>query len=83
MQTSSSPPEYREFDVWEWVESEQLPEMIVPFMRQLYLDVLAEFGAHLSLHARSRKRRQSESQAGPMAIKERHLRLGSVLWHAR
>ena len=54
MQTSSSPPEYREFDVWEWVESEQLPEMIVPFMRQLYLDVLAEFGAHLSLHARSR-----------------------------
>jgi putative (di)nucleoside polyphosphate hydrolase len=75
--------EYPEFDAWEWVEPEQLPELIVPFMRQLYLDVLAEFGAHLSLHVRSRERYRSERQAGPMAIRERHLRLVSVWWHTR
>lgn len=32
-----------EFDAWEWVAPERLPELIVPFKRQLYLDVLAEF----------------------------------------
>jgi hypothetical protein len=35
--------EHPEFDAWEWVNPEQLPELIVPFMRRLYLDVLAEF----------------------------------------
>jgi putative (di)nucleoside polyphosphate hydrolase len=35
--------EYPEFDAWEWVEPEQLPELIVPFKRQIYMDVLAEF----------------------------------------
>jgi putative (di)nucleoside polyphosphate hydrolase len=35
--------EHSEFDAWEWVSPEQLPELIVPFMRRLYLDVLAEF----------------------------------------
>jgi putative (di)nucleoside polyphosphate hydrolase len=32
-----------EFDAWEWVAPPLLPELIVPFKRQLYLDVLAEF----------------------------------------
>jgi putative (di)nucleoside polyphosphate hydrolase len=32
-----------EFDAWEWVSPEQLPELVAPFMRPLYLDVLAEF----------------------------------------
>jgi putative (di)nucleoside polyphosphate hydrolase len=32
-----------EFDAWKWVEPEQLPELVVPFMRTLYLDILAEF----------------------------------------
>ena len=32
-----------EFDAWEWVQPARLPELIVPFKRQLYLDVLAEF----------------------------------------
>jgi putative (di)nucleoside polyphosphate hydrolase len=36
-----------EFDAWEWVEPERLPELIVPFKRQLYCDLLAEFRAHL------------------------------------
>jgi len=31
-----------EFDAWEWVSAERLPEMIVPFKRQLYLAVLDE-----------------------------------------
>lgn len=36
-----------EFDAWEWVEPAQLPELIVPFKRQLYRDLLAEFRPHL------------------------------------
>jgi putative (di)nucleoside polyphosphate hydrolase len=32
-----------EFDAWEWVAPARLPGLIVPFKRQLYLDVLAEF----------------------------------------
>ena len=35
--------EHPEFDAWEWVEPERLPELIVPFKRQLYRDILAEF----------------------------------------
>jgi len=35
--------EHPEFDAWKWVSPEHLPELIVPFMRRLYLDVLAEF----------------------------------------
>lgn len=38
--------EHPEFDAWEWVVPERLPELIVPFKRQLYLDVLAEFREH-------------------------------------
>jgi len=38
--------EHPEFDAWEWVSCERLPELIVPFKRQLYLDVLAEFSEH-------------------------------------
>jgi putative (di)nucleoside polyphosphate hydrolase len=36
-----------EFDAWEWVEPERLPDLIVPFKRPLYRDVLAEFREHL------------------------------------
>jgi putative (di)nucleoside polyphosphate hydrolase len=32
-----------EFDAWQWVMPTRLPGLIVPFKRQLYLDVLAEF----------------------------------------
>jgi putative (di)nucleoside polyphosphate hydrolase len=35
--------EHPEFDAWEWVEPERLPELIVPFKRRIYVDVLAEF----------------------------------------
>jgi putative (di)nucleoside polyphosphate hydrolase len=35
-----------EFDAWEWVAPERLPELIVPFKRQLYRDVLVEFREH-------------------------------------
>ena len=38
--------EHPEFDAWEWVACKRLPELIVPFKRQLYLDVLAEFGVY-------------------------------------
>ena len=35
--------EHPEFEDWKWVKPEQLPELVVPFMRMLYLDILAEF----------------------------------------
>ena len=35
--------EHPEFDIWKWVPVEELPELIVSFKRQLYIDVLAEF----------------------------------------
>lgn len=37
--------EHPEFDAWRWVEPERLPELIVAFKRQLYIDVLSEFRA--------------------------------------
>jgi len=35
--------EHPEFDAWKWIAPERLPEVIVPFKRQLYIDVLVEF----------------------------------------
>jgi putative (di)nucleoside polyphosphate hydrolase len=34
---------HAEFDAWKWVSPEELPELIVPFKRQIYLAVLDEF----------------------------------------
>ena len=39
--------EHPEFNAYQWVDPWQLPDLIVPFKRQLYKDVLAEFTAHL------------------------------------
>jgi putative (di)nucleoside polyphosphate hydrolase len=41
--------EHPEFDAWKWIQPELLPEMIVPFKRQLYIDILAEFRAHCAV----------------------------------
>ena len=38
----------REFDKWKWVEPKTLPDLIVPFKRALYEDVLTEFSEPLS-----------------------------------
>jgi putative (di)nucleoside polyphosphate hydrolase len=32
---------------WKWVPAKQLPELIIPFKRQLYRDVLTEFAGIL------------------------------------
>jgi putative (di)nucleoside polyphosphate hydrolase len=37
--------EHPEFSAWRWVPVEALPDLIVSFKRQVYLDLLAEFGA--------------------------------------
>ncbi|MEA3081059.1 MAG: putative (di)nucleoside polyphosphate hydrolase [Sphingomonadales bacterium] len=37
-------PEFRE---WKWIEPEQLPELIVPFKRDLYRRLLSEFADYL------------------------------------
>ncbi len=34
-----------EFLDWKWVELETIPDLIVPFKRRLYQDLVAEFGA--------------------------------------
>lgn len=39
--------EHPEFDAWQWVDHWRLPDLIVPFKKQLYRDVLAEFTAYL------------------------------------
>ena len=36
-----------EFRAWRWAELAELPDLIVPFKRQIYLKVIAEFG-HLA-----------------------------------
>ena len=36
-----------EFRAWKWAEPSHLPDMIVPFKRQLYRDVLEEFAPYL------------------------------------
>ncbi len=38
--------EHAEFDAWRWVALDELPELIVSFKRQLYIDVVAEFREH-------------------------------------
>jgi putative (di)nucleoside polyphosphate hydrolase len=38
--------EHPEFDAWRWVAPSRLPELIIPFKRQLYIDILAEFQEH-------------------------------------
>jgi putative (di)nucleoside polyphosphate hydrolase len=36
-----------EFDAWKWVPAGELPQLIVPFKRQLYTDILREFAVVL------------------------------------
>ena len=37
-----------EFSAWRWVDAAELPDLIVPFKRALYQDVLAVFAEHLA-----------------------------------
>jgi len=39
--------EHPEFREWKWIEPEQLPELIVPFKRDLYRHLLSEFADQL------------------------------------
>ena len=39
--------DHPEFDAWKWVDPEQLPELIVPFKKELYRKLLRDFAAHL------------------------------------
>ena len=41
---ATSHPEFRE---WKWVQPRQIPELIVPFKRDLYRRLLAEFSQYL------------------------------------
>jgi putative (di)nucleoside polyphosphate hydrolase len=35
----------QEFDAWRWVTLSELPALVVPFKRKVYLSVIEEFGA--------------------------------------
>lgn len=39
--------EHQEFRAWQWAQPDTLVELIVPFKRELYANVLAEFATHL------------------------------------
>ena len=39
--------DHAEFREWKWVEPQHLPELIVPFKRELYRRLLDEFGDYL------------------------------------
>ena len=39
--------EHPEFNAFQWVDHWRLPDLIVPFKKQLYENVLAEFATHL------------------------------------
>jgi putative (di)nucleoside polyphosphate hydrolase len=41
-----------EFDAWKWVKSQRLIELIVPFKRQLYREILVEFREYCQKEAR-------------------------------
>lgn len=40
--------EHPEFRAWQWADPADLPDIIVPFKRALYTDILAAFSAHLA-----------------------------------
>jgi putative (di)nucleoside polyphosphate hydrolase len=37
-----------EFRAWKWIEPESLPDLIVPFKREMYRRLLREFAEHLN-----------------------------------
>jgi len=39
--------EHQEFRAWRWARPDELVDLIVPFKRELYENVLSEFSAHL------------------------------------
>jgi putative (di)nucleoside polyphosphate hydrolase len=39
--------EHPEFREWKWIRAERLPELIVPFKRDLYRQLLSKFADHL------------------------------------
>ena len=43
-----SPPENHrpEFEAWRWEKSSQLPELVIPFKREVYLEVIAVFSKY-------------------------------------
>ena len=49
-----------EFDAWRWVEPSLLPELIIPFKRPTYDNVLAEFAPHLARWPRGQGPREEE-----------------------
>ena len=35
--------EHQEFNRWQWVDASRLPQLIVPFKKRLYENIVAEF----------------------------------------
>ena len=47
---------HAEFSAWKWTPMATLPELIVPFKRQLYSELVVEFG-HLAVPTKEKGRR--------------------------
>ncbi len=47
---NQGPSKHPEFDVWRWADIDEIIDLIVPFKREVYRAVIAEFG-HLTSHA--------------------------------
>ncbi|MGJ8536196.1 MAG: RNA pyrophosphohydrolase [Parasphingopyxis sp.] len=41
--------QHQEFRAWKWAQPATLPDLIVPFKKRLYEELLLEFGSHLKL----------------------------------
>ena len=39
-------PKHQEFGAWRWLAPDQLESLIVPFKKELYRNVVAEFSPH-------------------------------------
>lgn len=42
--------EHPEFNAWKWVSAQELPQIIVPFKRDLYAQIVQEFTPHLKAY---------------------------------
>lgn len=47
--------EHREFDAWRWMPLEELPGAVIPFKRQVYEAVAAEFALLIAAHVRKQQ----------------------------
>lgn len=56
-----------EFDAWQWVALETLPDLVVPFKRQVYVALVKEFGPLITQH--KAPKRESAERSGEQVVR--------------